>query len=137
MLPGSLTFLIQDDRGGLQVRSKNGQFVDATPLPGTIVVNAGDLLSRWANDKIKSTVHRVVRPPVLPGMTVGDLYPSRYSVAYFCNPNLDTLIRALPGTWEETGGQKYEPITAREWLMKRLILSHKKVPANIPVDVKT
>ncbi|OAL25226.1 hypothetical protein AYO22_05103 [Fonsecaea multimorphosa] len=133
---GALTLLFQDDRGGLQICSPNGRFVDATPVPGTIVVNAGDLLSRWANDKIKSTVHRVVQPPMSPDALVGDLYPSRYSVAYFCNPNLDTVIQALPGTWEETGLQKYEPITAREWLMRRLILSHTKQATALPVHIQ-
>ncbi|KAE9962293.1 hypothetical protein BLS_000565 [Venturia inaequalis] len=63
---GSITLLFQDSRGGLQVESPNGTFVDATPIPGTIVVNAGDLLARWSNETIKSTTHRVVEPPPKP-----------------------------------------------------------------------
>jgi hypothetical protein len=51
--------------------------VDATPIEGTVVVNAGDLLARWSNDTIKSTIHRVVEPP-----TKSDKYPARYSIAY-------------------------------------------------------
>jgi len=74
---GSVTLLFQDSRGGLQVKSPNGQFVDATPIEGTCVVNAGDLLARWSNDTIKSTIHRVVEPP----RGEGDLYPPRYSIA--------------------------------------------------------
>ncbi|KAK3044352.1 hypothetical protein LTS18_001504, partial [Coniosporium uncinatum] len=50
---GSITLLFQDERGGLQVKSPNGSFVDATPIPGTVVINAGDLLARWSNDTIK------------------------------------------------------------------------------------
>jgi hypothetical protein len=69
--------LFQDDRGGLQVRSPEGTFVDATPIEGTVVVNAGDLLARWSNDTIKSTIHRVVEPP-----TKSNKYPARYSIAY-------------------------------------------------------
>lgn len=75
---GSITLLFQDSRGGLQVKSPNGQFVDATPIEGTCVVNAGDLLARWSNDTIKSTIHRVVEPPSQPD---GDIHPPRYSIA--------------------------------------------------------
>lgn len=74
---GSITLLFQDTRGGLQVKSPTGQFVDATPIEGTIVVNAGDLLARWSNETIKSTIHRVVEPP----RRDGQVYPSRYSIA--------------------------------------------------------
>lgn len=73
---GSITLLFQDSRGGLQVKSPNGQFVDATPIENTVVVNAGDLLARWSNDTIKSTVHRVVEPP-----KTEDVHPPRYSIA--------------------------------------------------------
>ncbi len=75
---GSITLLFQDSRGGLQVKSPNGNFVNATPIEDTIVVNAGDLLARWSNDTIKSTIHRVVEPPTAPD---NDTYPPRYSVA--------------------------------------------------------
>ena len=74
---GSITLLFQDSRGGLQVRSPKGQFVDATPIEDTCVVNAGDLLARWSNDTIKSTLHRVVEPPY----GEGESYPPRYSIA--------------------------------------------------------
>ena len=86
------------------------------------------MLSRWANDTIKSTVHRVIQPPTPPDNVEANLYQNRYSVAYFCNPNMSTIIEALPGTWEETGGKKYTSVTAREWLMKRLLLAHAKTP---------
>jgi isopenicillin N synthase-like dioxygenase len=74
---GSITLLFQDSRGGLQVKSPNGKFIDASPIEGTCVVNAGDLLARWSNDTIKSTVHRVVEPPTVEG----DVHPPRYSIA--------------------------------------------------------
>lgn len=54
----------------------------------------------------------------------GETYPARYSAAYFCNPNGDTFIDTLPGTWENAGAKKYEGVTARQWLMKRLTLGH-------------
>ncbi len=76
---GSITLLFQDARGGLQVQSPGGRFVDATPIDDTVVVNAGDLLARWSNDTIKSTIHRVVEPPHEDDG--GDTYPPRYSIA--------------------------------------------------------
>ena len=91
--------------GGLQVLSPNGNFIDATPIEDTIVVNAGDLLARWSNDNIKSTKHRVVQPP-----TTKEVYPPRYSIAYFCNPNFDRFIEAIPGTYDEAKTKKYEGI---------------------------
>jgi isopenicillin N synthase-like dioxygenase len=57
---GVLTVLCQDDTGGLQVEDINGDWIEAPPIPGTLVVNVGDLLSRWTNGAYKSTPHRVV-----------------------------------------------------------------------------
>ncbi|VBB87021.1 Putative thymine dioxygenase [Podospora comata] len=121
---GSITLLFQDGRGGLQVRAPGGRFVDARPVEGTVVVNAGDLLARWANDGVKSTIHRVVEPP--PPKEEGESeevkeYPARYSVAYFCNPNFDSFIEAIPGTYGgEKGEKKYEGIYSGEYLVQRL-----------------
>jgi isopenicillin N synthase-like dioxygenase len=122
-IAGSITLLFQDSRGGLQVRSPKGTFVDATPIPGTIVVNAGDLLARWSNDTIKSTKHRVVEPPARPEDAGSDSYPPRYSIAYFCNPNFKSTIEAIPGTYEKTG-KKYEGINSGEYLVKRLTATY-------------
>ncbi|KAF6821006.1 thymine dioxygenase [Colletotrichum sojae] len=119
---GSITLLFQDDRGGLQVRSPNGQFVDATPIPGTVVVNAGDLLARWSNDTIKSTIHRVVEPPRKP--EDGSEYPPRYSIAYFCNPNFKSHIEAIPGTFATEADKKYEGINSGEYLVQRLAATY-------------
>jgi isopenicillin N synthase-like dioxygenase len=120
---GSATLLFQDVRGGLQVRSPKGTFVDATPIPGTIIVNAGDLLARWSNDTIKSTKHRVVEPPPKEEDDGTESYPPRYSVAYFCNANFERVIEAIPGTYEETG-KKYEGIKTGEYLIKRLTATY-------------
>lgn len=141
---GSLTFLFQDDRGGLQVEKpgKPGLFIDVQPIAGAIVVNSADLLARWSNDLIRSTVHRVVEPPKRAGFVAsanglggvanaGDKaeekegdeakYPPRYSVAYFCNPDFDDWIEALPGTWGgEKGPKKYEGIKSGDYLTLRL-----------------
>ncbi|KAH6998624.1 hypothetical protein BKA56DRAFT_608162 [Ilyonectria sp. MPI-CAGE-AT-0026] len=117
---GSITLLFQDNRGGLQVRSPNGQFVDATPIEGTVVVNAGDLLARWSNDTIKSTIHRVVEPPRKTDQT----YPPRYSIAYFCNPNFESHIEALPGTFSTEQDKKYGGINSGDYLVQRLTATY-------------
>lgn len=136
---GSVTFLFQDDRGGLQVeRPGGGGYVDVKPVPGAIVLNSGDLLARWSNDLIRSTMHRVVEPPRPdqgPPTTMAGgekeekekekeeetFYPARYSVAYFCNPDYDRWIEALPGTYGgERDEKKYEGVDSREYLVQRL-----------------
>ncbi|KAI9687959.1 MAG: hypothetical protein M1822_002041 [Bathelium mastoideum] len=117
---GSITLLFQDDRGGLQVQSPEGTFVDAAPIPNTIVVNAADLLARWSNDVIKSTKHRVVEPPA---PLEGANHPARYSIAYFCNPNFERIIDAIPGTFQEGvpgKDKKYESVKSGDYLVRRL-----------------
>ena len=92
--------------------------MDVTPIDGTIVVNAGDLLTRWSNDLIRSTKHRVIRPP---SEQHDEGHPARYSIAYFGNPDFDRLIEALPGTWEGVdGGKRYEPTISGDYLEKRI-----------------
>lgn len=65
----------------------------------------GDLLARWSNDTIKSTVHRVVQPP-----TTAEIHPARYTIPYFCHPNHDSLIDAIPGTFGEDKPKKYQAV---------------------------
>lgn len=77
------------------------------------VVNVGDLLQRWSNDVLKSTIHRVVLPQ---GSDVTGLTPKRQSIAFFNNPNLHQVIEALPGT----GEAKYEPVETEKYLIGRL-----------------
>ncbi|RMZ77844.1 hypothetical protein DV737_g4156, partial [Chaetothyriales sp. CBS 132003] len=119
---GSITLLFQDEVGGLEVKSPKDTWVRAKPIKGTIVVNAGDLLARWSNDTIKSTNHRVVQPPAKKDEDNG-MYPDRYSVAYFCNPNFDKYIETLPGTFKDPSDRKYEGIYSGEYLAKRLGLT--------------
>ena len=122
---GTVTLLFQDARGGLQARSPKGTFVDVTPIPDTIVVNAGDLLARWSNDAVRSTRHRVVEPPI-PAVDEtedsSDMHPSRYSIAYFCNPDLETFIETLPGTYgiQQQTERKYPGIKAGDYIVKQL-----------------
>ena len=125
---GSVTLLFQDRVGGLEVQSPRGTWVRATPIPGAIVVNAGDLLSRWSNGRVRSTRHRVVQPPpgetgVVTGEDGEVMVRQRYSIAYFCNPNFDAWIEALPGTFEE-GGKKFAGINSGDYLVQRLAATY-------------
>ena len=119
--------------GGLEVQDSEGNFVPASPVPETVVVNIGDLLQRWSNDVLKSTIHRVVLPM---GPEVA-MTPRRnsivrfissfqrlskvaeakgYAQAFFSNPNLHEVIECLPNT----GKPKYEPVETEEYLVRRL-----------------
>ncbi|MFF5444388.1 isopenicillin N synthase family dioxygenase [Streptomyces sp. NPDC012888] len=86
---GFLTLLLQDAVGGLQV-VKDGGFLDVPPMPGAFVVNLGELLEIATEGYLKATDHRVVSPP-------GSV--ERYSVPFFYNPRLDTVVETVPGDY--------------------------------------
>ncbi|KAJ3139401.1 hypothetical protein HK100_011676, partial [Physocladia obscura] len=114
---GGVTFLFQDQVGGLEVKERGtNAYVRATPIPDTVLVNVGDLLQRWTNDYLVSTEHRVVQPYQVE--TDGYL-PARYSVVYFCDPNTDAQIESLE-QFVENGQTGYEPVNAGEYLLSRL-----------------
>ena len=123
---GSITLLFQDTRGGLQVQDDAGAWKDVKPIPSTVVVNAGDLLARWSNDRIRSTKHRVVEPPLPVGAEEVNEYPARYSIAYFCNPDFHKTIEALPGTFGGATGKekRFEAINSGDYLVQRLTATY-------------
>ena len=98
--------------------------MSAPPIPGTVVINAGNLLARWSNNTIKSTIHRVVEPTLPLDVSRGKEYPARYSVACFCNPDFDRWIEAIPGTFDKDGKgdrkKRYEGVNSGEYLVRRL-----------------
>ena len=104
---GCITLLWQDDSGGLEVRERQtGAWIPAPPLPGTLVVNVGDLLGRWSNDRFASTPHRVVNRSG----------HERMSIATFYDPDFSAAIdpRALGATEPH-----YEPTTAGAHILGR------------------
>ncbi|RPD66990.1 Clavaminate synthase-like protein [Lentinus tigrinus ALCF2SS1-7] len=118
---GTLTLLFQDSVGGLEVQNPHtGQYQPATPIPGTIVVNAGDLLARWSNDVLRSTLHRVVAPPAKAISETEGITPARQSIAYFCNPNQGAEISCLPTCLVPGGNPKYPPVTTEDYIVGRL-----------------
>jgi len=102
--PGVLTLLLQDDTGGLQAESATHGWIDVPPTPGTIVVNLGDTMQVWSNDRWRAAVHRVT--PMR--------HRSRYSIPWFGNPARDTVIEPIAAL--ATDAPRYRPFTWREFM---------------------
>lgn len=119
---GAITILWKDDGAeSLQVMGKQGAWEDVVPVPGTFIVNIGDLLAQWTNDRWVSTLHRVVAPRD-PAARARD----RYSIPFFFKPNFDAVIAPIPSCVGNGRPAKYEPIRAGDHMaMKR----HKHVIA--------
>ncbi|KAF7367059.1 Clavaminate synthase-like protein [Mycena sanguinolenta] len=115
---GSITLLLQDDVGGLEVEDPHqaGSFCPAPPVPGALVVNAG------SNDTIRSTIHRVRAPRQ--SRSADGMTPERYSIPYFCCADFGTIVDCIPGTWDDERPKKYEPISAQEYIMKRMLSTY-------------
>ncbi len=106
---GCVTLLWQDDRGGLEVLGPDGAWIAAPPIDGTLVINVGDLLQRWSNDRFASTRHRVINRSGL----------ERFSIASFYDPSFDATIdpRDLGVPDQEA---HYPPIAAGEHILGRI-----------------
>ena len=102
---GTITLLFQDEAGGLQVVSPNGEYVDATPIPGSIVVNIGDMMQIWTAGKFKSTRHRV--------LVANRHQKARQSMAYFVQPDDDVEVSCLDGS------DKFKPVKSKEYLISK------------------
>ena len=104
------TLLLQDDSGGLQVGNRDGDWIEATPIPGTIIVNVGDMLMRWTNDEFVSTPHRVIN-------TSGK---ERMSFPLFFAANHRTVVRCLPQFQGPDNPPKYPPTRSGWWTEKMI-----------------
>ena len=103
---GCITVLWQDDVGGLQVRNRSGQWIDAPPIEGTFVINIGDMLERWSNDLFVSTPHRVVNSSGR----------ERYSIPIFYDPDFETVVECLPNCSGPANPPKYPRTVAGEYI---------------------
>ena len=112
---GALTFLAQDDVGGLQVWDAASGWTDAPPVPNAFVVNLGDLIARWTNGRFASTLHRVINRSGR----------ERYAVPFFFTGRPDHKIACLPGCLAPGETPKYAPTTAIGHLQKMYEQSYK------------
>ncbi len=110
-----ITLLMGASASGLEVKSKQGEWVPVTALPEQLVINVGDMLQRLTNNKLRSTIHRVVNPPKK------DWGSSRYSIPFFTHPKSNMSLNCLPECIDKQHPKQYDDITAGEYLNERLI----------------
>ncbi len=103
------TLLAVDRVGGLEVRTRSGEWISAPVVQGAFVVNIGDCLMRWTNDAYVSSPHRVVN----------DTSQERYSVAFFYDPDPGALVAAIPSCVPKGAAPLYAPVLAAEHLRLR------------------
>jgi isopenicillin N synthase-like dioxygenase len=107
---GFITLLAQDAVGGLEVRNRRGEWIPARPIPGTFVMNVGDILARWSNGRFASTPHRVRN---LAGV-------DRYSMAFFMDPSMDSIIECPPTVAPAGEAPRFAPVRFGDYVMERI-----------------
>lgn len=108
-----ITLLCEATAGGLELLTRQGEWVAIEAVPGRIVVDAADMLQNLTNGVLRSTIHRVVNPD--------NSRERRFSMPFFCHPRPEVPLNPLPGCIARSGGeQRYPNITAGEYLMQRL-----------------
>lgn len=107
---GFITVLIQDNNGGLALRQRNGSWLAAPPVPGSWVVNVGDMLSHWTNGRWQSTPHSVRN---VSGR-------DRYSCPFFFDMDMDSIVECLPTCCGPDNPPRYAPVRYGDYLMERL-----------------
>jgi isopenicillin N synthase-like dioxygenase len=111
---GSLTILKAEDRpGGLEVFTQGGEWQPVPIIPNTFIINIGDLMAQWTNDRWVSTLHRVVNPPRENGDEA-----RRLSLVFFHQPNYDALVECLPTC--DDSAPKYPMVTSGDYLRMRV-----------------
>ncbi len=110
-----ITLLMGAQGRGLQVQNHKGEWIDAIAEPDELMINVGDMLSRHTNNKLKSTIHRVVNPP-------RELWgTSRYSIPFFMHPISEMKLNVLESCIDDEHPKQFEDITAGEFLNERLV----------------
>jgi len=107
---GCVTLLAQDETGGLQVRAKDGSWIEAPPVAGSFVVNIGDMMERWTNGVFTSTLHRVVN---VSGR-------ERFSLPFFFDPDYEAELVCLETCLAPGESPKFPPTTAGQHLLDKI-----------------
>jgi len=110
-----ITLLMGASADGLQVLRRDGKWIPITALPEQVVVNVGDMLARLTNNKLKSTIHRVVNPPR------ELMHTSRYSIPFFMHPRSEMDLTCLESCIDAQNPKAYPDATAGEYLNERLV----------------
>lgn len=110
-----ITLLMGASSGGLQVKRKDGEWIDAIPKKDELVINVGDMLERLTNNKLRSTIHRVVNPPK------EEWDKPRYSIPFFMHPRSEMKLNCLEECIDREHPKQYEDITAGDFLHQRLV----------------
>lgn len=110
-----ITLLMGAQGKGLQVQNHKGEWIDAIAEADELMINVGDMLSRHTNNKLKSTIHRVVNPPKALWGT------SRYSIPFFMHPISAMKLDVLEQCIDKNNPKQFDDITAGEFLNERLI----------------
>ncbi len=113
---GFITLLAQDDVGGLQVQSPDGDWLDAPPRAGSFVMNVGQMLHQWSNGILRATPHRVINRSGR----------ERYSVPFFFDPNVATEIDPLPSCIDAKHSKRFEPVVFGEYLRAELSAGYQR-----------
>lgn len=110
-----ITLLMGAQGKGLQVQNHKGEWIDAIAQPDELMINVGDMLSRHTNNRLKSTIHRVVNPP-------RELWgTSRYSIPFFMHPISNMKLDVLEQCIDDNNPKQFDDITAGEFLHERLV----------------
>jgi isopenicillin N synthase-like dioxygenase len=117
---GGITLLAQDDLGGLEVRNVEDRWIQAKPVPGSFVVNLGDLMQRWTNGLYRSNMHRVKN---------NSASRDRYSIAFFYSPRHDSRIECLPTCTDSEHPPKFPACTAAEHTYEMFTRSYGYAPS--------
>ena len=110
-----ITLLMGASSGGLQVLRKDGKWIDAIPEEDELVINVGDMLERHTNNKLRSTIHRVVNP-------LKEQWDSpRFSIPFFMHPRGDMDLSCMELCIDEQHPKSFDDIMAGDFLIQRLI----------------
>lgn len=120
-----ITILAQSEVPGLELRTPEKKWIQAPALPGTLLVNAGEILRLWSNGRFRATLHRVINQSGR----------DRYAIPFFYSPSPDTLIECVETCCDAAHPPQYRPVTVREyteWFSHKVFVHLKDKPGRSP-----